>query len=151
MDDEARAIETAITRISRIGYSKTGRRRVEERSGISLTPPAITVLAGICRLGPARLGVVAEFADLHQSRASREVKRLVDGGYVEQEPDPADLRATLLIATAKGHDAHERYRTAAMEGVQQLIAHWSEDDVRTLAVLLTRLAEEFATITDPQV
>jgi DNA-binding MarR family transcriptional regulator len=150
-DADVRAIEVAIARISRVGASRTGRRRIEERSGIPLAPAAIATLSAVCRMGPARIGDLAGDTQLHQSQVSREVAKLVAAGFVEQGIDAEDRRATIVTATDKGRDARERYRAAAYEGVHDLLAEWSPGDVRTLARLLNRLAEEFGTIADPAI
>jgi DNA-binding MarR family transcriptional regulator len=148
-DADLRSIERAIARISRVGSSRAGRRRIEERSGIPLAPAGIETLSAVCRLGPARIGALAEDTQLHQSRVSREVAKLAEAGFVEQGVDPDDRRATIVTATDKGLEARDRYRIAAYEGVHDLLAHWSAKDVRTLAGLLNRLADEFGTIADP--
>jgi DNA-binding MarR family transcriptional regulator len=151
VDDAAlHDIESAIARISRVSNSRAGRKRIEDRSGIPLAQAGINTLSAVCRMGPARIGAIAEDVQLHQSRVSREVAKLVEAGFVEQLADPADGRATLVVATEKGHDARDRYRVAAYEGVADLLVDWPADDVRTLADLLTKLADEFGTITDPQ-
>ncbi|MCU1485679.1 MAG: transcriptional regulator, MarR family [Actinomycetia bacterium] len=143
-------IESAIARISRVSNSRAGRKRIEDRSGIPLAQAAISTLSAVCRMGPARIGAIAEDVQLHQSRVSREVAKLVDAGFAEQLTDPNDGRATLVVATDKGRDARERYRIAAYEGVYDLLLDWPPDDVRRLAHLITKLADEFGTITDPQ-
>ena len=144
-------IESAITRISRVSNSRTGRKRIEDRSGIPLAQAGIHTLSAVCRMGPARIGALAEDVQLHQSRVSREVAKLVEAGFAEQLTDPHDGRATLVVATDKGHEARDRYRMAAYEGVADLLEDWPAGEVRTLATLLTKLADEFGTIVDPQV
>ena len=143
-------IERAIARISRVTNSRAGRRRIEDRSGIPLATAAIHTLSAVCRIGPARIGALAEDVQLHQSRVSREVAKLLDAGFVEQLTDPHDGRATLVVATDKGRDARERYLVAAYEGVFDLLQDWQPTEVQTLARLITKLADEFGTIADPQ-
>ena len=150
-DIELDVINRALTRISRVANSSAGRRPIEERSGIPLNAAAIAVLSAIVRHGPARLTVIARSAELEQSRTSREVQRLVAGGLVDRTVDERDRRATILVATDKGIDAHRRYVEAAVAGIGDLLASWKRSDVTTLARLLDRLADEFATVADPDV
>lgn len=149
--DDLAAINLALVRITRVGNSAAGRRRIEERSGVSLGSTAIAVLAAVVRVGPARVGAIAEQADLHQPRVSQELRTLAELRYVTQSPDPADRRAALIVATPEGKDAYERYLDAAVAGVADLVARWPKRDVSHLAELLTRLAGEFSSITDPRV
>jgi DNA-binding MarR family transcriptional regulator len=64
-----------------------------------------------------RLTEVAERANMTKQSAGEIVDDLVDRGYVERAPDPADRRAKLICLTAKGEEAQAfGFRTfAAME------------------------------------
>jgi DNA-binding MarR family transcriptional regulator len=71
---------------------------------------------------------------------SRQVAHLVDLGYVERRPDPADRRAYHLALTEAGARALETRRRARDEHLAHLTRNWTDDDRRTLARLLDRLA-----------
>jgi DNA-binding MarR family transcriptional regulator len=135
-----REVDTALTRIGRVVYSRRASARRERRSGVTLSPTAVSTLAAIYRLGPARLSAVAEHLDLEPSRVSREVRPLVDAGLVRQEADPDDRRAILLVATPPGRRAFESYRRAADEILAESLRDWDERDLSALAAMLTRLA-----------
>jgi MarR family transcriptional regulator, 2-MHQ and catechol-resistance regulon repressor len=53
-------------------------------------------------IGPQRLGELAARLFLDKSTTSRVIGTLVRKGYVQQQPDPSDGRATLLHATRAG-------------------------------------------------
>jgi DNA-binding MarR family transcriptional regulator len=135
-----RAVDAALTRIGRVANSRRAAARRARRSGVTLAPTAVATLAAVYRLGPARQSAIAEHLELEPSRVSREVRTLVDGGLVRQEDDPDDGRAVLLVATAAGREAFERYRRAADEILAESLQDWDERDLAALASLLTRLA-----------
>lgn len=99
------------------------------------------------RLGPdgARLGELAEQAQITKQSAQFLVDHLERAGYVERVPDQRDARARLIRIAAKGERAQQRARAVELE----LVAEWSEhlgaDRMRTLQELLTDLRE----IVDP--
>jgi DNA-binding MarR family transcriptional regulator len=141
---DVRTIEAAVARLARVAYSHKARRRIEDRAGVPLPPNAIAVLAAVQSYGPVRLGAVARRLGLQASRVSKEVRTLVDAGYVEQTPDPDDRRAVLLVATDKGAEAYRRYRAAAEDALAEVLDSWSDAEVHRLARLVDRLAGGFA-------
>lgn len=142
--DDVRAIEAAVAQLSRVAYSHRARRRIEDRAGVPLGPNAIAVLAVIHAQGPVRFGAVARRTGQQPSRVSKEVRTLVDAGFVEQTDDPDDRRAVLLVSTDKGDDAYRRYRDAAEGALAEVLGTWSDRDVHQLARLMGRLATGFA-------
>jgi DNA-binding MarR family transcriptional regulator len=138
--DDLHALDLAITRIGRVANSRRSSELRAERSGVALTPTALATLAAVYRHGPARLTAIAEHVDLEPSRISREVRRLVADGYVEQRPDPDDGRAVSLRVTRKGRGAFERYRAAADALLAEAMADWSDADLHKLSRLVGRLA-----------
>src|ERR687897_1326080 len=59
-------------------------------------------LEALVEHGPLRLGELTERLWLDKSTTSRVVRTLVKKGYVRQQPDAADARATTLSATPAG-------------------------------------------------
>jgi len=143
------ALQTALTTIGRVQHSHRARRRIEDRSGVPLGPTTIATLAAIRTSGPARHRAVAHRVGLQPSRVSKEVRVLVDAGMVTERPDPDDRRAVLLEATDKGTEAHARYLDAAQEILAEVLADWSDRDLRQLVGLTTRLAAAFARESEP--
>jgi DNA-binding MarR family transcriptional regulator len=139
-EDDVAAVDRALTRIGRVANSRRAARHRSRMSGVDLLPTAVATLAAVYRLGPVRLTDVAAEMDLEPSRVSKEVNRLVDGGLVDQAPDPSDRRASLLTITDSGADAWKRYRAAVDEQLTALLADWNDRDLHKLATLLDRLA-----------
>jgi DNA-binding MarR family transcriptional regulator len=93
---------------------------------------------------PDRRLRMAELADrvlLSRSGLTRLVDRLQADGLVRREPSPDDARGTFTVLTREGLG---RLRAAApvhLAGVRDhWLAHFSDDDLRQLGMLLSRLA-----------
>ena len=142
--DDLRAINAAITTISRVSNSRRARNRIEARAGVGLGPAAIATLAAIRSLAPATNRAVAARAGLEPSRISKEVRALLADGLVEEHGDPADRRVTLLATTPAGERAYAAYHEAANAALAEVLSGWDRADVASLRSLLDRLAEGFA-------
>lgn len=139
-------IDSALTRIGRVANSRRNASTRAERAGVNLSTTAVAALAMVYRHGPARLSVLAEHLDLEPSRASKEMRRLLDAGLITQEDDPDDRRAAVLSVTEEGSAAFLRYRTSADEMLSEALAGWSDRDLDLVARHVDRLA---VTLTDP--
>lgn len=91
-----------------------------------------------------RLSSLARLTGLEAPLISREIKELGDGGYVVRSSDPTDGRAGIVELSPKGSDAWNRYRHAADDINAETFSDWSSDDLRTLRVLLERVARDVA-------
>jgi DNA-binding MarR family transcriptional regulator len=139
-DEALQTIDAALTRIGRVANSRRNAARRAERAGVDLSATAVNALAVTYRHGPARLSTLAEHLDLEPSRASKEMRRLLDAGLVTQVPDPDDRRASMLSVTKEGSAAFLRYRAAADELLAEALADWSDTEMSRVAVHLDRLA-----------
>jgi DNA-binding MarR family transcriptional regulator len=77
------------------------------------------------------------------STVSRQVAHLVQLGLVERVADPADGRATLLVATDEGRRVFDENRQLRNRGIASLMSEWPDDDRRTFARLLTHFTDSF--------
>lgn len=90
--------------------------------------------------GPLRLGALAQRVFLDKSTTSRVVGALVRKGYVENEPDPSDGRATVLNATKRGRALCARIN-ADLVAQQRLLLEDLDPAVRAGVVeVIRRLA-----------
>lgn len=99
------------------------------------------------RVGPegTRLTELAEAAEITKQTAGFLVDQLEQAGYVERVRDPADGRARLVRATARGRAAAE----LAAEEVARVEAEWTAHlGARGMASLRRQLAR-LREITDP--
>ena len=142
--DDLVGIETSINRIGRIGNSREAARRRAERAGVTLSRPSVTILAALRSVGRLRMSNLAETTRLEAPLVSREVRDLVEGGYVIRRPDPGDGRVGIVELTPLGRQTSERHRAAVDEIMAETFAAWSEADLTVLAGLLERVAADFA-------
>ena len=131
---------TAIGKLARSHRTITLRQRA---SGVDLPETTVAALAIIHRHGPMRIGEVGTIMELDASRASKEVRRLVEAGLVTQKVDPTERRASILTPTAKGKRVFERYRKAADELITDAFNDWSTTDVVDAAAAIRRVSDTF--------
>ena len=142
--DALRRMDRSLTRIARIALGRQAARHRAERSGITLSRPAITILACLRVRGPMRLSDLARDADLEPPLVSREVRGLVDDGYVRRSAHPTDGRVGIVELTDLGRATSETYRAVADEITAEVFARWSAAEIKQLAAQLERVADEFS-------
>ena len=100
---------------------------------------AYAVLACAVVGGPQRLTALAEAVHADPSTVSRQTAALVRHGLLERRADPADGRATLLVATAQGQQVFEENKRLRSRMLASALGKWSVTDLAALTVLLDRL------------
>ncbi|MFD7300090.1 MarR family winged helix-turn-helix transcriptional regulator, partial [Streptomyces pharetrae] len=88
-------------------------------------------------------GELAQRLGVEASHVTRTVPQLEKAGYVSRVPDPDDRRAQRIRLTQEGRRAIDRIREAGARGMQSALAHWSPEDLRQLATLFHRMADDF--------
>lgn len=83
---------------------------------------------------------LAEYLRLDPSQVVALVDDLQRRGLVSREPDPADRRANVVVATAEGEELFARARVAVRAAERQQHAGLSEADRARLAELLHLIA-----------
>jgi DNA-binding MarR family transcriptional regulator len=101
------------------------------------------LLVHLAKDGARRAGALAEAVHSDPSTVSRQVAHLVRLGLVERVADPADGRATLLVATAEGRRVFDENRQLRNRRIAAMLADWPDDDRRAFARLLTRFTDAF--------
>jgi DNA-binding MarR family transcriptional regulator len=93
------------------------------------------------RREPVRMGELHRQVLLSQPALSRMVDRLVERGFVERCPDPADGRGVRLSLTAAGREVQRQIgRRHARSIARALAAELSPDELRQLATIGWKLA-----------
>ncbi|GAB3679501.1 MarR family winged helix-turn-helix transcriptional regulator [Angustibacter aerolatus] len=129
-----------ITRLMRqLGSIKA---HVSQRRRHGVEYSAYVLLFHLIRHGAMRSSALAEAVVSDPSTVSRQTASLVDLGLVERLPDPADRRAVLLAPTPAGVELFHQMRAERDEMFHLLLDDWSDDDVRDLTRLLTRLTDD---------
>ena len=89
--------------------------------------------------GPQRLTALAEAVHADPSTVSRQTAALVRHGLLERRADPADGRASLLVATPEGVRVFEDNKRLRSRMLATALGEWSVTDLAALTVLLERL------------
>ena len=88
-----------------------------------------------------RVSVLAERAQVSKQAMAQLVAHLEAHGYVERIPDPADRRAKLVRATARGRAVFAIVREFVAELDERLAARLGAAKVRQLRALLSELGD----------
>jgi len=108
----------------------------------SLTSTQRLLLFELVDSGSLRLGPLAERVGATDPTTSRAVDGLVGAGLVVRRPDPADRRAVLHEATARGGIVAGERRAEVEAVLDQALAPFTPAERRRLVGLLARLNEE---------
>jgi MarR family 2-MHQ and catechol resistance regulon transcriptional repressor len=133
LDRDAVALQSAVADLVRV-YQFRDRDRICCHD-ISVTQ--CYALETLVEHGPMRLGALAERLFLDKSTTSRVVGSLVKKGYVEQQAEESDKRATVLQATTRGRRLCARITDDLVEQQKQLLQDL-EPDVREGVVQVIR-------------
>ena len=113
-------------------------RRLAERGHPEVRPPHGDVMQYLDSSGTP-VSVLAQRAQVTKQSMAELVLHLERNGYVERVPDPADRRAKLVRATARGREVY----AIAREVVGEIEAEWTralgKANMRRLRELLTEL------------
>jgi DNA-binding MarR family transcriptional regulator len=110
-------------------------------AGSDLTPSQVSVLFTAARLGPLGLTELAEVESINPTMLSRITAELCERDLIRRESDPADKRAALVRATARGRRIRDRIRRERAEALGAHIGDLSEEQRATLWVALPVLEE----------
>jgi MarR family 2-MHQ and catechol resistance regulon transcriptional repressor len=133
---DAQALQAAVADLVRV-YQFRDRDRICCHD-ISVTQ--CHALEALVDQGPLRLGDLAERLFLDKSTTSRVVRALVKKGYVEQQTDAADRRATALSATRAGRALCARIIDDLVEQQRELLADLDPEVRAGVVSVIQRLA-----------
>jgi DNA-binding MarR family transcriptional regulator len=91
---------------------------------------------------PQRVSGVADTIHSDVSTVSRQVSHLVHHGLVEKIGDPVDGRAQLLSLSPSGREVIDKMIQGRGQWFGQLLASWSDEDVRAFDAYLTRFGDD---------
>ena len=100
--------------------------------------PVLFCLSG----APLRVSAVADSIHSEVSTVSRQVSHLVQHGLLEKIGDPDDGRAQLLSLSPTGREVIDKLVRGRGQWFGQLLASWSDEDVRTFDAYLTRFGDD---------
>ena len=91
---------------------------------------------------------VARMTRRPRNTISRAVHRMLDEGYIDRAPDPADGRQSRLTITAKGRAMQARIERILADREAEVLAPLSEAEHETLDGILKKLAQHAAVLKD---
>ena len=112
-------------------------RSLSPASGLSMT--AAATLAGIERLGPQRLTVLAAREGVTQPAMTQLITRLEESGLVRREASAEDGRVVLVVITDEGRAVLARRRSVRSDRMAAIIAKLAPEHRAALAIALPAL------------
>src|SRR2546423_6725097 len=117
------------------------RRAREQDRAASMSPARVSALSVVVFRGPLTLGELAAAEGVRSATMTGIVHGLVRAGLVRRRPSPADGRAVLVDATAKGRRLLNRARGRRIDLVAAHLADLSASELEVVA-RATELVEE---------
>lgn len=127
-----------IIRLRRI-IGRLARQLNASATSEGLSPSQASVLGLIVGRGPLGLGTLVELEGLNPTMLSRVVGKLEDRGLIRRTPDPSDLRAVSVHATADGTQVNENVKEQRAAIVAQCLGRLPEDQLAALQEALPAL------------
>jgi DNA-binding MarR family transcriptional regulator len=144
-EEPAHRIQMAMTQIARwVGRPET-RAKLLGAAGQELSPIDVELLRTIVANGPVRVSDLAEWQCVDKSTITPQVRRLERRELIERRPDPADRRAVLLTATARGRRTCQRMEVTGAAVTSSVLQGWSQEDQEAFATLFSRFARDLTT------
>ena len=113
-----------------------------QEAGISLDRALFPLLVGIERKGPIGVGELADLVGRDYTTVSRQVSKLASLGLVKRRAGKADQRVREAAITAKGRVMTDALDAARERLASILLANWRKRDLRGLARLMRRFADD---------
>jgi DNA-binding MarR family transcriptional regulator len=118
-------------------------RRIAERGHPAIRAPHGNVFAFLDE-GGTRVSELAARAQITRQSMAELVAHLERHGYVERGPDPADRRAVLIRATARGREVYATARDVIADIEREWTAQLGAAKMRRLRELLAELNDRIA-------
>ena len=103
-----------------------------------LQPAAYALLARVDEVGSIRASDLGAYFGIDKGAISRQVQQLVDLGFVERTPDPADGRAMMLGVTDEGRRRLTDTSRQRRKLLDERLSGWSDDELAAFVTALGR-------------
>lgn len=94
--------------------------------------------------GPSDICGMAAALGVDPSTAGRQVVAMESKALVHRAPADDDRRRTMITPTAEGHRRMMATRARRSQVIAELLADWTEDEVRTLGAMFSRYNQALA-------
>ena len=125
-----REVGVLIRRIKRVIGERA--RLVHE----DLQPASYLMLSWVVEEGPIRASSMAETFNIDKGAVSRQLQHLADLGLVERTPDPADGRATLVVASDDARRRLADVATHRRKWLDEQLGDWTNEELEAFATTL---------------
>ena len=133
------ALQTVARSITQVRLHE----RLLRLAGVRLDRAGAALLFKLSAQGDAlRVTDLAEILGVDTPTVTRKVQQLEREGMVVRQTDPDDGRASRIRLTPAGRRTIERVRRARRAWLEALLQEWEDEDLSTLAGLLSRFAED---------
>jgi DNA-binding MarR family transcriptional regulator len=120
-----------LARLRRV-IARLARELNDTSTGEGLTPTQYSVLALVRSRGPLGLAELTELEGLNPTMVSRIIKVLDERELIRRMPDPNDMRAARLVATAIGEQTHDRVRAQRTQVLSECLGRLPAETADTL-------------------
>jgi DNA-binding MarR family transcriptional regulator len=140
--DVASTVQEAVTRVVRWAGRPDVRLALLGQAGRQLSGNDVHLLRTVAAQGPVRASDLAGWQGVDKSTISTQIRRLEERDLVVRRPDPADRRAVLFSATARGRRLRRRMDAAGAALFVELLRGWTDADRQALGSLLDRFSRQ---------
>lgn len=138
MPDDLDRLAERYLRVAR----QVRRRTLAQIRPLGLSPHLSRALRIIGERGPLRPSELAERLAIAPRSASESIATLIEDGWIDRSPDPADGRAYRVTLTASGQQLTERVREIRLRVARELFGELSSRERAQLDDILRRLDTE---------
>jgi DNA-binding MarR family transcriptional regulator len=121
-----------------------------QEAGVSLDRALFPLLIVIERKGPIGVVEIADLVGRDYTTVSRQVAKLHGLGLISRRPSKTDNRVREVVITARGNGITSAIDTARERLATVLFANWSKRDLRDLARLMRRFADDLQCLPMPE-
>lgn len=115
---------------------------------LGLTRPQWLALVRVKRRPGASQSELADMMEIEKAPAGRIFDRMVEKGWIERRPDPADRRINRIYLTELGERVHAAIWPISESTVADALSDLSGPDKDRLALLLSRVKTRLVEIAD---
>lgn len=140
--DTTDRVTAAIQTLFRLGGSRRVHRQQTAAAGVAISQLSLRALERVMDNGQTTPGGLASMLDLDPAVVTRVLRQLEEAGLVTRGRSDEDGRVSTVEATAAGRAAFGRVRDVIWDQVRRALASWPQEDVETLAALLSRMVAD---------